>query len=71
MGLLAPGLLTVGDVPHLAALMAPRQLLIAGAVKEKEFAFTKKIYALEKAGSRLHLMEGGKANDIADRIMPK
>lgn len=30
MGLLAPGLLRVGDVPHLAGLTAPRHLLIAG-----------------------------------------
>src|SRR5262249_667494 len=30
MGLLAPGLLRAGDVPHLAALTAPRRLVVAG-----------------------------------------
>src|SRR5439155_22577993 len=30
MGVLAPGLLRVGDVPQLAALVAPRKLVISG-----------------------------------------
>ena len=32
MGLLAPGLFRVGDVPQLAAMAAPRRLLIADGV---------------------------------------
>src|SRR5262249_42937070 len=31
MGLLAPGLFKVGDVPHLAAMSAPRRLIVANA----------------------------------------
>src|SRR5262249_56991689 len=32
MGLLAPGILRVGDVPQLAALAAPLRLVLAGGV---------------------------------------
>jgi dienelactone hydrolase len=55
MGVLAPGILRAGDVPHLAALAAPRRLLIAEArtsqnraLNEQElrdaFAFTRQVY---------------------------
>ena len=64
MGLLAPGLLRAGDVPHLAALAAPRRLLVAGGVTpegrkrtggqlREAFAFTRKVYGLAKAERRL------------------
>jgi len=33
---LAPGILKVGDIPHLAALIAPRRLVIAGGVSPQE-----------------------------------
>ena len=66
MGLLAPGILAVGDIPHLASLHAPRRLLISGAVtpegkaldKEgttKAFAFTRKAYGLMKADASLRI----------------
>jgi dienelactone hydrolase len=42
MGLLAPGLLKVGDVPHLAALVAPKRLVIAGGVSPQGKKLTKK-----------------------------
>jgi dienelactone hydrolase len=42
MGLLAPGLLKVGDVPHLAALVAPKRLIIAGGVSPQGKKLTKK-----------------------------
>jgi dienelactone hydrolase len=69
MGLLAPGLLRAGDVPHLAALAAPRKLLIAGGasaggkkLEEKAlqavFAFTRKVYRLAKAEERLTVRAG-------------
>src|SRR5207302_6375165 len=32
MGLLAPGILNVGDIPHLAALVSPRRLIVADGV---------------------------------------
>lgn len=42
MGLLAPGLLRVGDVPHLAALVAPKRLIIAGGVSPQGKKLTQK-----------------------------
>jgi dienelactone hydrolase len=64
MGLLAPGILRVGDVPHLAALAAPRKVLVAGgvgpdgkALAERQlrdrFAFTRRVYRLLGAEGRL------------------
>jgi dienelactone hydrolase len=55
MGVLAPGILRIGDVPHLAALAAPHRLLIADArtpqnrqLGDKElreaFAFARTVY---------------------------
>jgi dienelactone hydrolase len=57
MGLLAPGILKVGDVPQLAALTAPRRLLVAGGTRpdgtklvgrqlEEAFAFPRAMYRL-------------------------
>jgi dienelactone hydrolase len=64
MGLLAPGLFRVGDVPHIAALAAPKRLLIAGGIgpngqslDEKElreaYSFTRSIYKLNGAKGEL------------------
>lgn len=64
MGILAPGILKVGDIPHLAALIAPRRLIIAGGttmngkkLNEKElkeaFAFTTQVYKATKAIEKL------------------
>jgi dienelactone hydrolase len=66
MGLLAPGILRVGDIPDLAALIAPRHLLVAkGLGKTGEplgmrplreaFAFTASIYRLYRASNRLRV----------------
>jgi len=66
MGLLAPSILRVGDIPQLSALVAPRHLLIAkglGSAGEpmgvrplrEAFAFTRSIYRLYKAADRLRL----------------
>ncbi len=68
MGLLAPGLLSLGDVPHLAALIAPRRLAIAGGVSpqgkkvkgdalQEAFAFTSGIYKLVKAADKLSVSD--------------
>jgi len=64
MGILAPGILKVGDIPHLTSLIAPRRLIIAGGtalngkkLSEKElkeaFDFTSKVYSANKAAGRL------------------
>jgi dienelactone hydrolase/pimeloyl-ACP methyl ester carboxylesterase len=66
MGLLAPGILRVGDLCHLAALCSPRRLAIsqsldaaARALAEKPlqdaYRFTKQIYRLYRADNKLKL----------------
>lgn len=68
LGIMAPGILRhVGDIPHLAALVAPRRLVIANPVagdgKELEddavlpaYQFTRQIYAMHKADRQLHVL---------------
>jgi dienelactone hydrolase len=66
MGLLAPGILGAGDIPHLAAMVAPRDLLIANPVDpagktlgneacREAFTFTRSIYRLYRADRSLRL----------------
>ena len=80
MALLVPRLFAIGDVPHIAALGAPRRLLIAGGVtpqgkplagKELEaaYAFAREVYDLHKAGDRLTVVEEAKAEDVARMIV--
>ena len=75
MGLLAPGILRVGDVPHLAALAAPRRLLIAGgtaadgrkrttAQLDEAFAFTRAAYRLAKAQDQLAVRAEATAGEL-------
>src|SRR5262249_49291778 len=75
MGLLAPGLLRVGDVPHLAALSAPRRLQIAGGATPQgkkitgkglaeAFALTSAIYKLHKADGRLNVKEEARPEEL-------
>ncbi len=66
MGLLAPGLLRAGDVPQLAALAAPRRLLIAGGTvdgkpltaEELKNAYrdTRRVYQLLKAPEKFKVI---------------
>jgi len=67
MGILAPGILKVGDIPHLAALLAPRRLVIAGGVSpqgkklsqkelEDAFRFTTGVYKAMKASEKLTIV---------------
>jgi cephalosporin-C deacetylase-like acetyl esterase len=76
MGLLAPGILRFADVPRLAALSAPRRLIIAGgltpqgqAVKgndlQQAFRFTHDMFNLFKAEKDLKVMDTGDAAAIA------
>lgn len=64
MGILAPGILKVGDIPHLAGLIAPRRLVIGGGVSpqgkklsqkelEEAFRFTTAVYKAVKAPEKL------------------
>jgi hypothetical protein len=81
MGLLAPGLLRVGDVPHLAALSAPRRLMIVGGVSSdgkalvekplrEAYGFTASVYKLHKAEARLTVTETLKPDELAAGLSP-
>lgn len=76
MGLLVPGILKVGDVPHLAALVTPRRLLVAGGVlpqgkkltaKELKdaYAFTSAMYKLHGGEEKATIKAEMKADEIA------
>lgn len=76
MGLLAPGVLRAGDVPHLAALVAPRKLIVAGGFSlagakldgkalGAAFGFTHGVFKLCKAESALVVRpDGNLADDL-------
>jgi pimeloyl-ACP methyl ester carboxylesterase len=77
MGLLAPGILRVGDVPHLAALAAPRRLIVASgtaadgrkltaAQLDEAFAFPRAMYRLDKAQDRLTVRDEVPAGDLCE-----
>jgi dienelactone hydrolase len=76
MGLLAPGILRVGDIPHLAAAAAPLRLIVAGGISlqgkkltdkqlKDAYSFTGGIYKLHKAEAKLTLAAVMSAKDIA------
>ncbi|MFO0880496.1 MAG: alpha/beta hydrolase [Gemmataceae bacterium] len=77
MGLLVPGILRAGDVPHLAAAIAPRRLIIAGGFGpsgaaldlpglEKAYAFSQRIYHL--LGLKESLQLRASAGAVADLL---
>ncbi len=76
MGLLAPGLLRAGDVPHLAAMFAPRRLIVSNGLSpqgrrlkesavQEAYAFTGGVYKLHKAGDKLTVREDVPPDDLA------
>lgn len=67
MGILAPGILKVGDIPHFAGLIAPRRLVIAGGVSpqgkklnqkelDEAYKFTTGVYKATKAPDMLTIV---------------
>jgi hypothetical protein len=79
MGLLAPGILRLGDIPHLATLTAPRRLVITEGhtpqgklvrIKglQAAYAFTRHIYRLYKNEDRFFLKEEVRMDDIVDAL---
>jgi dienelactone hydrolase len=79
MGLLAPGTLRVGDVPHLAALSAPRHLVISGGVTPQgkklsrkqlgqAFAFTRSVYKAHKAEGKLVVTTGRSSEGLTKAL---
>jgi dienelactone hydrolase len=79
MGLLAPGIVGVGDVPQLAAMIAPRRLLIAGGVSpggkklsdaalKEAFAFTTAAYKANRAADRLTITADVNVEDVVKSL---
>lgn len=80
MGIIAPRILRdVGDVSHLAALVAPRRLVISGAVSgggdplaaealREQFAYTQKIYRLHGVEAHLTVTTSEKPEDLVRRL---
>jgi hypothetical protein len=75
MGVLAPGILNVGDIPHLAGLIAPRRLVIAGGVSpqgrklnqkelDEAFRFTAGVFKAVKASEKLTITSDPKWDAI-------
>ena len=76
LGILPYGILRdVGDIPHLAALVAPRKLIISGGVNgggqtlseaalKRQFEFTSRVYALEQAAGALTILPSMEDADI-------
>jgi pimeloyl-ACP methyl ester carboxylesterase len=76
MGLLAPGILRLADIPQLAAMIAPRTLVVAGAVTpqdkklyleeiEEAYDFTQGMYGLYKPAGKLLIRQEVKVEEIA------
>jgi len=76
MGLLAPGLFKLGDVPHFAALSTPARVIIADGTTasnarytqlqfEENFAFTTGVFKACGMADRLRLVMGARAEDLA------
>jgi hypothetical protein len=80
LGLLAPGLLTVGDVPHLAALCAPRPLVIFGGLTGRSldllgenslrqtFSFTQAVYQAHRKPESLTIAYSLAWKDLIARL---
>ncbi len=79
MGLLAPGILHWADVPHLAALSAPRRLSVAGGVSpqgkrltgdalQQAYGFTHGVYRACKVQNHLTVTDKVKPEDLAGRM---
>lgn len=81
LGIMAPGILRdTGDISHLASLIAPRRLVIAGGVHgngkplntaelKSNYAYAHSVYALEKSEKRLTLLEDTTAREVVERLM--
>ncbi len=81
LGVMAPGILRdVGDIPHLAALLTPRRLVIAGAVQgdaqplsrealDDAFTDTRSIHRLYGNEGHLSLLGDLEPADLAKRLI--
>lgn len=82
MGLFAPGILReVGDIAHLAAIIAPRKVIIAGGVNganqpldaaalEANYAFTRQAYAATGAAQALVIQHDVRPAAVVAQLAP-
>ncbi len=82
MGIFAPGIVRdVGDIGHLAALIAPRKLLIVGGVDglaqplgaaalDEHYAFTRRVYETMGAGSALTIQHQTTLAGLVQHLSP-
>jgi pimeloyl-ACP methyl ester carboxylesterase len=79
MGLLAPGILRVGDVPHLAAMAAPRRLLVADGVDvsgkrlseracRESFRFAQAVFTALMATAKFTIVTDTRPDDLAGML---
>ena len=80
LGMMVPGILRdAGDVAHLAALVAPRRLVIAGGVTgggqpldaaalDAAFAFTRRVYEVEGAAGELRVLPDSDPGGIVEGL---
>jgi hypothetical protein len=80
LGLLAPAILRdAGDIPHLAALLAPRRLVVAGGVSgggqpldaaalDTAFGFARQAFAVEGAADRFRLLPDADPVRLAEQL---
>ncbi|MHC4403501.1 MAG: hypothetical protein ACYTG0_27910 [Planctomycetota bacterium] len=80
LGIMAPGIVRdVGDVQHLAALIAPRKLVIVGGVNgagraldeaalKQQYDFTQRVYSLEGAATEFTILPCIEAADIVRKL---
>jgi hypothetical protein len=79
MGLLAPGMLRVADIPQLAALCAPRKLAVTEGKTpqgklarlpelQAAYSFTRNIFRLSKNEDRFFLKEEVRMDDVVDAL---
>ena len=80
LGLLAPGILHAGDIPHIAATFAPHRLVIADGTSpqdrsvrlkdiENAYAFTRRVYGLYKGNQGLTIGEDLRVENIAAALL--
>ncbi len=80
LGIMVPGILRdVGDIPHIAALVAPRRLVVAGGVKgdgtafkanslQQNYHYTQKVFALERASKNLVVTADNQPDKIVEQL---
>jgi len=80
LGIMAPFIVRdVGDIQHLAALVAPRKLMIVGGVNgagqdldepalKQQYDFTRRVYSLEQANGEFTIVPSVEVADIVRKL---